>query len=411
MDANFAGNELQGKIQADASIVWSNGAVWQHDGPKPPLPGPAPAPTTTASCSAAQRASCGGVIQKCIPDNCGGYTHPSDQRECLNNCDGGAAVTRNCCGCILQDYPWMATALSPVCSSCTKYSGLWTEECYGKPTRGNISLLVDASCNITATVTPKRSWSPASGTVGGTEVNMKRGFENQGSGNAAATTIRWAYGCTWVKGGHAPVPPAPPAPAPRPAPHDLKWVFQQNLPSGCDKSSCTDCHETCSKALSDTAGTQCVEQQWPGTAAAMGAVSASAGVSCHQTEAGDDPENPTAMNSGGMCYWHSAEPSLAPRCGERSPDEWHPRFCPCSAQAQPPDPPPPPPPNPIPPAPTPGTLVRYSSTVLSWLLLPLLTFLSSILIDTNLTYFLVSLLTLRLTLIGCLSCIVQHLVQ
>jgi hypothetical protein len=86
-----------------------------------------------------------------------------------------------------------------------------------KPTAGNISVSVDAGCNITATAIPSRSWSPAGGTVGGTEVNMVKGFENSGTGDAGGTKIDWVYGCTWVKGGHGPIPPPPPPPAPQPA--------------------------------------------------------------------------------------------------------------------------------------------------------------------------------------------------
>lgn len=46
-----------------------------------------------------------------------------------------------------------------------------------------------------------------------------------------------------------------------------------------------------------------MEGQWPGTAAAMGPISKSAGVPCRQLEAGDDPENPAIMN-GETCASH-----------------------------------------------------------------------------------------------------------
>ena len=337
----------QATFQTDA-IPWSNGVTWHRTGPPAPPPGPAPPPTPAPGCDAATRASCEPKVQHCIPEGIGGgcigYTKPEAQLSCIEGCDGGAAFTRECCGCILADFPSLAAALAPVCGAvCTKFEGPYTEVCFGAPTVGNITVEVGKDCKIKATATPGRSWSPATGSVVGNFVSMVHGFEDHGTGSADGATISWGYGCSWQKGGHAPTPPPPPPPPPAPPPSDLKWHLQAG------DGGASSCTATCGSL-----GLHCVEGHWPGTENDFGFAQKSAGVECGSVVAGDDLENPALMDPGpeAACYWHSAFGNV-PRCGELPPDEWHLRLCPCSAMPQPPSPPPPPPPPPIPPAPSP----------------------------------------------------------
>lgn len=129
----------------------------------------------------------------------------------------------------------------------------------------------------------------------------------------------------------------------------MKWHLQ----AGGGAASCTTtCHSL--------GGQQCVEGHWPGTVEEFGVVQQSAGVVCGQVEPGADLENPALMDPGreSHCYWQSTF-GRVPRCQEPPPDEWHLRFCPCSAVPQPPDPSPPPHPPPLPlaPSPPPGPML------------------------------------------------------